>query len=55
MVMVPVVIVANKVTTVHLEGGWSADEQKPDQGNAVRLPDEMVVGPRAIAADSSAR
>jgi hypothetical protein len=48
VVTVPVIIRANQVTTVHLEGGsawWSRSQLK--QSNPVRLPDGRIVGWRA--------
>jgi hypothetical protein len=42
-VTVPVVVTANRVTTVHLEGG-SSDETADNQNDTVRLPDGNVVG-----------
>jgi hypothetical protein len=46
-VTVPVVVAANHVTTVHLEGGGS-DETADNQNNTVRLPDGNVVGWRTV-------
>ncbi len=42
---VPVLIEANKLTTIHLEGGnsWRPFE-RPSTNNAVRLPDGRVAG-----------
>ena len=48
MVTVPVVIEKNQVTTVHLEGGGSWENDVADnQANVVRLPDGRIVGWRA--------
>lgn len=48
LVTVPVVIKANQVTTVHLEGGGSwPNEAAFTQANSVRLPDGQIVGWRA--------
>jgi len=50
LVTVPVVIAANRVTTVHLEGGDSWPNKAAFNGtNAVRLPDGRIVGWRAVA------
>ncbi len=46
-VTVPVVIDANRVTAVHLEGG-SSDETADNQNGTVRLPDGNVVGWRTV-------
>jgi hypothetical protein len=46
-VTVPVVIDANHVTTVHLNGG-SSDETADNQNDTVRLPDGNVVGWRTV-------
>jgi len=50
LVSVPVVIVANEVTTVHLEGSpeWPASPAF-NAINSVRLPDGVVVGWKAEA------
>lgn len=51
-VTVPVVIAANQVTTVHLEGdGSSPDQASLTPTNAVRLPDGQRVGWRAAPAN----
>jgi len=48
IVTVPVVIEKNQVTTVHLEGGGSwENEVARSQSDAVRLPDGRIVGWRA--------
>jgi hypothetical protein len=47
MVTVPVVIDANRATTVHLNGG-SSDETADNQNGTVRLPDGNVVGWRTV-------
>jgi len=48
VVTVPVAIEKNEVTTVHLEGGgsWENDAAQ-NQANVVRLPDGRIVGWRA--------
>ena len=46
-VTVPVVIDANRVTTVHLNGG-SSDETADNQNGTVRLPDGNVAGWRTV-------
>ena len=52
-VTVPVVIGANRLTVVHLEGGASWPDMAADsRASAVRLPDGEIVGWRA-ATDSS--
>jgi len=44
-VTVPVVVTANRVTTVHLEGGYAwPNEPAFNRHNAVRLPDGNIVG-----------
>ncbi len=47
-VIVPVVVAAGQVTTVHLEGGdpWP-DKSSFNAANSVRLPDGQIVGRRA--------
>lgn len=49
-VIVPVVIVSNQVTIIHLEGGgvWP-NEAEFNQTNAVRLPNGIIVGWRSLA------
>jgi hypothetical protein len=50
IVTVPVVIEKNQVTTVHLEGGGSwENEIASNQANVVCLPDGRIVGWRAPA------
>ena len=54
VVTVPVIIRADQVTTVHLEGGsswWSRSQLK--QSNPVRLPDGRIIGWRASPDTSS--
>ena len=46
-VTVAVVVAANRVTTVHLEGG-SSDETADNQNDTVRLPDGNMVGWRTV-------
>jgi hypothetical protein len=47
-VTVPVVIVTNRTTTVHLEGGASwPDQNAITHSNPVRLPDGQIIGWRA--------
>jgi hypothetical protein len=49
LVVVPVVIVEKKVTTVHLEGGVSwPDKDALTDANSVRLPDGGIVGWKAV-------
>ena len=56
VVTVPVIIKANQVTTIHLEGGGSwPDETVFTKDNSVRLPDGQIVGYRATTATSSTR
>ena len=53
LVTVPVVVAANRVTTVHLEGGGPApDLVTLTAANAVRLPDGQRVGWRAASTNS---
>lgn len=47
-VKVPVVIVANRVTSVHLEGGLGVDKTR-SASDKVYLPDGQIVGTRAPA------
>ena len=49
IVTVPVVIERSQVTTVHLEGGGSWENEARNQADAVRLPDGRIVGWRAPA------
>jgi hypothetical protein len=53
-VVVPVVICANQVTTVHLEGSpaWP-DGREMAQSNPVRLPHGEIAGWRAPTADAT--
>ncbi len=47
-VTVPVVIAANRETTIHLEGGYAwPNESEFDKSNAVRLPGGEIVGWKA--------
>ncbi len=46
-VTVPVAILANQITFVHLEGGGWRGESKLDNANAVRLPSGQIIGYRA--------
>lgn len=44
-ITVPVVVTASRVTTLHLEGGYSwPNESDFNKANAVRLPDGDIVG-----------
>jgi hypothetical protein len=54
VVTVPVIIRADQVTTVHLEGGssWQNSSQL-GQSNPVRLPDGGIAGWRAPSADTA--
>jgi hypothetical protein len=54
VVTVPVLIRANQVTTVHLEGGSSWQHRSQlSQSNPVRLPDGEIVGWRASPGSSA--
>ena len=47
-VIVPVVIANNRMTVLHLEGGYSwPNETAFNEANSVRLPDGEIVGRRA--------
>lgn len=46
---VPVAIVVNQETIIHLEGGGWRGESKLDNANAVRLPNGQIIGYRATA------
>jgi hypothetical protein len=50
-VHVPVLIGAGQTTEVHLEGkgSWKPQTLPPDQTALVRLPDDEIVGWRALA------
>jgi hypothetical protein len=49
-VTVPIIIVAQQNTILHLEGGGSwPDESAFNQTNAVRLPDGIIVGWKAAS------
>jgi hypothetical protein len=48
-VTVPVLIVAQQSTVLHLEGGDAGDISGANQANAVRLPDGKIVGWRSAA------
>jgi hypothetical protein len=54
VVTVPVIIRANQVTTVHLEGSPSwQNRSQLSQSNPVRLPDGEIAGWRAPSADTA--
>jgi len=54
LVTVPVIVVAGRLTAVHLEGGGSwPDRAAFNQTNAVRLPDGQIVGWRAARGRAS--